>query len=119
MSQLIVDAGDQTDQLLNYIFSELDDEKLDEIEVERKYSESPGLAREPVTMMAALTLGPVLTTGVVRLIERWLETKRERENMSMVLKGFEISEEAGKTLAEMAKSHSNVVTEYKLFKGPK
>jgi hypothetical protein len=70
------------------------------------------LASEPVTAAVLIGLGSAAVVSVGRIIERWIEKRRQAENLNLVLQAYRVSEEAGAVLAETAKRHAEV--EYQL-----
>jgi hypothetical protein len=108
MDTIEISAGKDTEALINHILSSFDDEQLDQIEVEREYANSEGLASEPVTTAVILTLSTTAIIAVARSIEKWIELERQRVNMQMVLKAFTESNEAGKALQKLSSLHANV-----------
>ena len=115
MSKISLEAGEHTEELLQFILDEVGDEALDDIDVDRTLVESPGLAGEAVTAAVILGLAVPATIGVVRIVERWLEKKRQEDNLVLVLKGFEVSKEAGVAMAGLAGTHAKVAVEYSLY----
>jgi hypothetical protein len=118
MPTLRLEAGDLTEELLRFVTAELDDATLDQIEVERTRRASEGLASEPLTAAATLTLATTAVVAVTRLIERWLEKQRQLETLTIVAEGFTESDEAGRELAKLAASHANVSVKHELSKEP-
>jgi hypothetical protein len=118
VSVLEINAGPYTDELLEYVLKEIDDETLDGIDVQRKPAPSEGLANEFVTAAAVLTLSTTALIACVRLIERWMEKEREKEQLKIVLNAFDHSLEAGITLADVAKSNNGIAVSYGLHKEP-
>jgi hypothetical protein len=55
-----------------------------------------------------MTLTPVAVIAVARLLEKWLEARRQREQMNLVIQAFGVSSEAGEALAQVAQKHSDV-----------
>lgn len=114
MASISISAGENTEDIIQYITQELSDEELDCIDVERDFEKVTGLASEPLTTTAIVTLGSLSIISISRLIERWMENKRQTETLRIVAEGFNQSSEAGIALEKIAKKHSNVSLTYKL-----
>jgi len=112
MGTLKIEFGEETESLLEFVLAEFDDEELDIIQVERETVEGEGLASEPTTVLAVIGLTSVVAIGVCRLIERYLEEKRQRENIKLVLVAYGVSNEAGMAVARIAESHANVAVSF-------
>ena len=112
MPSIHIDAGDQTEALLQYITNELDDKTLDQIEIEREVVKSDNLATEPLTTAATLALATTAVIAVARIIERWMENHRQMTQLRIVAEGFKQSDEAGKALAEVSKTYTRVSIAY-------
>jgi hypothetical protein len=110
-----LDAGDDTESLLQLITNELDDKTLDEIEVHRDVAKPDNLATEPLTIAATLVLSTPLVIVVGRIIERWLENRNQLHHLAIVADGFNQSDAAGKALADVSKAHAKVSVAYKLL----
>jgi hypothetical protein len=120
MPKLLIEAGSVTGELVDFITNELDDEEIDSIVVDRKLAEPSDLANEPITLAVTLTTVGVTTIVVIaRLIERWMETRRQTTMMKIVAEGFEKSDSAGKALAKIAERHSAISVAYRLPEVPK
>lgn len=111
-AKLLLEAGPETEDLVRYVTGELDDTTLDELEIDRKPAESHGLANELITSAVIITLGTATVSVVARLIERWLEIRRQTDVLKIVAAGFAQSDEAGRALADLAKKHSEVSVAY-------
>lgn len=114
MNQLILSMNKGTEDLWQYILENISDSTLDEIEVERDIKDPSGLASEPVTAALILSLSSLTAAVILRLVERWMENKRQREQLEIVLQGFSISDEAGKAAASLAQKHADVSIKYGL-----
>lgn len=118
MATLMLDAGADTEALLHFVTTELDDSTLDNIEVLRETVKSENLATEPFTAAATLILSTPIVVTVGRIIERWLENRSQLDHLKIVAEGFKESEEAGKTLAQLSKAHAGVSISYGLQSRP-
>lgn len=114
MATLYLEAGSRTEDLLTFITTELDDDVLDQVEIDRQGLKSDRLATEPVTIAATLTLATTTVVIVGRIIERWLENDRQLEQLRLVATGFERSDEAGRALAALGKENAKVAVTYAL-----
>jgi hypothetical protein len=116
--RLCLEAGDDTEALVNFIFKELPDELVDEIELSR-IAPKTGVAREPITTGAILTCGTTLTLAVIQLVRRWMEQNRQKEHMKMIFDAAQQGNlEAAKLLLQLAKDHSKVVIEFEKVRVP-
>ena len=111
-TELKLQAGEETEDLLKFILDDLPNETLDEIDVERTQARAHGLASEPITTAVVLTLGPPLVKRVCKLIDKWLEHRREERQMQLVLTAYERSPEIGAALADLAGKHADVAIAY-------
>lgn len=112
MPTLHIDAGERTEELLQYVTAALDDATLDEVEVRRESVRPGNLATEPLTIAATLALGTTAVVAVARIVERWLENQRQLEHLRIVAQGFERSDAAGAALADLGKAHAVVSIRY-------
>lgn len=109
---LHIDAGADTEDLLQFVTRELDDATLDGMAVDRVAVPSDKLATEPLTAAVTLALGTTAIVTVARLIERWMEMHRQQVQMKIVAEGFAQSDEAGKALAKIAEGHAKVAISF-------
>lgn len=116
MSTIELSADDHTEELVQYILNSIDESTLESMEVDRQIQRPQGLASEPVTIAVTLTLATVGVSAVVRLIERWMEHRRQMCALRIVASGFEVSEEAGKQLAKLAEAHAGVSVSFGIAK---
>lgn len=107
-AQLFLNAGDETESLLNFITSNLEDKELDQIDVERVYP-AGSLASEPITISAAVFLSASAIYSVTRLLEKWLEKRRQGDVRRDLLIYWDKDPDLGKKLCELEKVHSSVV----------
>jgi hypothetical protein len=113
-SSINLDYGVETESLLKFVLDELDDTSIDAIEVDRKIDQPRGLASEPITLAVTITASSVLIVHVTRLIERWLETRRQEQAGILLIEAFKISNEAGQALKELGIKHTDVSIAYPL-----
>ena len=112
MPSIRIDAGAQTEALLQFITNELDDATLDQIEIQRDVVKSANLATEPLTAAATLALATTAVFAVARIIERWMENQKQNTQLRIVAEGFKQSDEAGKALTDVSKTYSKVSIAY-------
>ena len=111
--RIAVAAGTDTEDLVNFIFQQLPDEIVDGVDLKRLSPEEAGVARELVTAAAILTLSSTITVSVVRLIERWMEGRRQREAVQLIYEaGKENRDDVVKALTELEKLHTNVAATF-------
>jgi hypothetical protein len=108
MNIVKLEAGLQTEELWQFIIENLNDSELDAIDVEREYAPAEGLANEPITTAIVLTLSTTALLTLGRIIEKWIENKRQEQHIRAVLKGFKESDDAGRAMLELAKRHGNI-----------
>ena len=112
LDQIKIAAGTSTDELVSFIFRELDDDIVDQIDLERASVKPEGVARELVTTAAVLTLASTLTVSVVKLIARWLEQNRQRDAIELVYQASKRDPDMAKLLAELELKHADVMVQY-------
>ena len=109
MEKLSLKCGSETESLIRYITENLSDEQLDTIEVDREFNKVSGVGGEPLTITAILTLTPIITLAVTRLIERWFENKRQDAHNKLIIGvADKVSDESMKALVELIKSNNSV-----------
>ena len=111
-------GGPATEELINYIFRELPDEVVDQIDLARISPEGSGVARELITTGAVLTFASTLTVAIFRLVERWMEQQRQAKAMQLVYQASNENKEAMKTLAALEKKHAEVLVKYGAVRMP-
>ena len=114
---LDLEAGALTEELFQFLLDGLPPQELDELEVERRFAETRGLASEPTTLGVSLVLTSSMVVAICRLVARWLEQQRQDSQMKLVLRAYGHSEEAGKALTRLAEEHAKLAIEYKLSEG--
>jgi hypothetical protein len=114
MATLDISVGESTEELIQFVTKDIDDSMLDEIEIDREVRKPDALASEPITTAVMVTLSTVAASAVLRLVERWLENRRQTDTLKIVASGFSVSDNAGKQLASLAVKHSNVSVSYGL-----
>lgn len=111
---LALAAGELSEDLIRFVTAELDDEVLDEVDVYRVLDRQDDLASEPITIAVVLGLGTAATYSVGRIVERWIEKKRQHENIELVIEAYKVAPEAGRIVADLARNHSEVSVAYPL-----
>ncbi|CAM1345509.1 hypothetical protein [Tenacibaculum amylolyticum] len=114
--KIYIDNGEETEDLIQFLLNELSDAEIDNLEIDRKYDETQSYAGEPLTTAALLGLATTATIGIIRIIERWLEYKKQERQIILVIEGFKQSDEAGKAVSKLAENNNKVSIEYKLTK---
>ena len=118
MTQIKLTAGDATEDLVAFITNELPDEVLDETEIEREHAKDFQVASEPITVGVLMTLTPLAVISVARLVEKWLESRRQQEQIKLAIQAFGVSDEAGKAIAQIAQKHADVSISYGMPQPP-
>ena len=106
--KLQLSAEDETEDMINFVFRELPDEIVDQIELERLSPEGGGVARELITTAAILTFSSTLALPVFRLIEKWMENKREERSLELIYRAAQENPSVVKILADLEKHHADV-----------
>lgn len=105
-----------TEIIAQYITSNLDDEDLSKIDVKRNGPENCEIVSEPITVTVAFTTVSMAAIVVIcRLIERWIETRRQKESLRIIASVSLKNTEAGKILAQTVDKFSDVSINYKLL----
>lgn len=117
MGQIEILGGEQTEKLLIRILDGIENESPNtEIEIRRTLQPGIGLGGEPLTMGAVILIAGSAIPLVARIIERWIESSRQKTHLELVVKGFEHSSEAGQALTRLAENHKDVAVSYTLAK---
>lgn len=115
MFHINIEAGDLTEELVQYITGDLDDETLDQIEVKRRGNPTINLVSEPITVTVAITtISLAGIVAVTRLIERWMENQKELETIKITAATALKSTDAAEILAGIANKHAEVAVAYGL-----
>lgn len=107
-SALEISAGLQSEYILQAILSELGDEQLDQMTVDRQIASSSGLVGEPVTTAVAIGATTTVMVAALRILERHLEHRRQKEAFKMIAQGFDKDPELGKLFNELAVKNAEV-----------
>lgn len=118
MATIRLKAGDATEELISFITNGLPDELLDATEIEREHPKDFQVASEPITFGVLMTLTPVAAIAVARLLEKWLEARRQCEHIKLVLEAFDLSGEAGAAVARIAEKHADVSITFGMPEAP-
>jgi hypothetical protein len=62
--EIRIEAGDQTEELTQYLLKDMPNEQLDTVDVDRIYERNAGTANEPVTVGVILTIAIGTEAGV-------------------------------------------------------
>lgn len=111
---LTLAAGELSEDLISYVAGKLDDDMLDGVEIYRDMERRDDLASEPVTIGIAIGLSTAAVVAVGRIIERWIEKRRQRENVELVIEAYKLAPEAGRIIAGLAMKHAEVSVSYSL-----
>lgn len=111
---LTLAAGELSEDLISFVAAELDDEMLDGVDIYRVMERRDDLASEPITIAIVCGLGATAIVAVGRIIERWLENKRQRETIELTIHAYKISAEAAQIIAGIALKHAEVSVSYSL-----
>lgn len=118
MCNLRIEAGEDTEELLGFLTRSMDGQILDQTEIHRDFRPSTGLASEPITIGAIITVSVALMPGIIRIIERWMENKRQLEAFRIIADTALKSTDAGKVLASVEATHAQVSVSYGLVELP-
>jgi hypothetical protein len=106
--QLELSAGADTERLLSFITNELEESDLDSMEVDRTFEAVEGLATEPVTVAAIITASGAIVATIATLVAKWPESRRQKETIQLLIKGYKESPAAGDAILKLATSHAGV-----------
>lgn len=106
-SKLYLEAGRDTRDLVTFITSNLSDDLLDYIEVQ-EVNRQDALASEPFMVAAFVTLGTSSVYAVTRLIEKWIELRRQAKARHDITTAWEKDPKLGMELARLEKKFSGV-----------
>jgi hypothetical protein len=102
------EGGEDTEDLIGQITKELEEKKLlDQVKIGRELIQSDDLGSEPFTIAAIVICSTAVTIEVGRIVERWQEKRRQREQIKLTIEAFTVSEEAGKAVAKLAEKHAD------------
>ncbi|WP_369253874.1 hypothetical protein [Streptomyces sp. R35] len=117
--RITLSAGAETEDLAAFILDALDDDRLDEIDVERSFGPAAGVAFEPVTISLVLATGLATTVVMIgRSVERWLETRRQEQQLKYLLDGFDRHPDLAAMVRDVIMKHADVAAEYQLPNPP-
>lgn len=114
MAIIRLEAGSSIEDIISNITSNLNDSMLDEIEIHRDMAKPGALASEPITVAVTIMCSNAMLYHIFRLIEQYMENKRQIENLRIVANGFSHSDEAGRQLALIAQKHAKISVIYGL-----
>jgi len=117
-----IEAGEYTEELLNYIFKGLNDEEALQLDVKRDRRKIEGLAQEPITI--AIIIGAkvagdvggavVVSTAIysaAHLIEKWLDELYNSRKINQAIRIHAYDPELGKLLLKNIRNFSQVAVE--------
>ncbi len=107
-------AGEDSEGFIRFLTSELSDDELDDIDVHRLLDRKDDLASEPITAAVLIGLGSVVVRAVGRIVERWLEKERQREQVELVIEAYKVSPEVAKVVSDIVTAHARVSVAYPL-----
>ena len=96
-------AGERTEELLQVLLAEVDDETLDGMKVSREISKTEGLAAEPLTLSVVLLASPVVLSRLLDVIDDYLKDKNRIEQGRLIVDAHREDPELAKLLAGMMK----------------
>jgi hypothetical protein len=105
--QMFLQAGDQTEELLQFITSELDNTVLDDVDIYRKSSPTR-TADEFITVGVTLALGSAAIYAVARLLEKWLEKQDKKCARKVIIEVWDTNPALIAALLELEKIYANV-----------
>ena len=108
MPKLTFSAGTDTEDLAEYLLADIDDAELDEIEVDRDYASTAGMANEPVTVAIALVVAPILAAKFGRLAEQWMEQRRQERELKLLIEVSKESPETAELLENLMERHADI-----------
>jgi hypothetical protein len=109
MTTLVLEAGPDTEDLAQFVLSNLDDQTVDDMEVDRRFAPSEGLASEPITISLALiglATNSIPTVG--HLISQWIEARRQQKAVGVIIQAAQSSPELAEMLVDLERKHSEV-----------
>ncbi len=116
--RLYLEAGEDTEQLINFIFQNLPDSEVDEIDLYRSAPANTGVAREPITTSAILACSSTMALSVLKLVRLWMEHRRQDRTTKFIYDAAQVNPEAAKLLAQLEKEHSKVSIEFEKVRLP-
>jgi hypothetical protein len=112
-----ISMGGDTEAAINFVFENLTDAECDEIDLTRT-TESGGVAREPITSVALLSLAGGLALKIIPLIDRFLEHRRQRDHLELVMRAAENNSPALEALVKLAEKYADVTVKFVPIKTP-
>jgi ribosomal protein S12 methylthiotransferase accessory factor YcaO len=72
-------------------------------------------SRVRIRIRSASNLGTAAAVAAVgRIIERWIEKRRQRENIELTIEAYKLDPEAARIVADLALAHAEVSISYPL-----
>lgn len=103
-----ISLGDDTEEFLQDLLSDLDDDALDQLLIDRELESSVGLAGEPITIGAIIAGSTAILSVILRLIERKLEHDHQYRVMRIVSEGHSKNPDLGHLLSNIAVKYTDV-----------
>jgi hypothetical protein len=103
-------SGPETEAMLKFIFSQLPDDVVDQIELDRMTPEGGGVAHELVTTAAILSLASALSVQIFHLIGKWMEQKRQQQATLLIYQSAKENPTALKI--DLEKQHTELSIKY-------
>jgi hypothetical protein len=100
--------GPNTRDLVTFIARNLDDDLLDNIDIQ-EINRQDSVASEPFMVAAVLTLGTAGIYAVARLMEKWIENRRQEEARHDISTAWDKDPELGKELTRLEKTFGSIV----------
>src|SRR5260370_40298390 len=92
-------AEDRTEDLVNFITGQMDDDALVAMALQREHARTPGLANEPVTTSAIISVTPIVARTVALLIPRWVGFRIQARPLTIVFVGLTELQQTGGQLS--------------------
>ncbi|MFH0298524.1 hypothetical protein AAFX91_15010 [Bradyrhizobium sp. 31Argb] len=111
MTELRIEAGSDTSDLISELFNQLSDDQIDEIELTQETAPTPGIASEPTTIAAVLVFSAVVAPVIERALEVYFTNRahdRDWDRIEKILTVHEPTQELLKMLENVSKNHANV-----------
>jgi hypothetical protein len=118
LNSIVIGAGDLTEDLVSFVTATLADDVLDAVDVGRELDRQNNFASEPITIAAILICTTSAVIEIGRIVETWLENKREDDQTRLVIEAYTASPEAGAAVERAVTGHAKVAETRKLPQHP-
>ena len=98
---LQISADERTEDLLQVLLTEVDDDTLDQMDVNRQVVKPQGLVAEPMTVSVALLVTPALLIQLLVVIDRYLQKRIDIEHAKLVIEAREKDPNLSKLVADI------------------